>query len=100
MAGERIGLLGRKEVGPPGVCLAADLVIRAALEEVSVTSTPPLLDLPLPEGSGSRLVSGPVLSGVGTVGTQEDQDSRFGMKIKVTRFKTVTCRSFHKESKK
>ena len=65
LAEERIGLLERKEVGPPGVCLAADLVTCVALEEVFVTSTPPPLDLPLPEGFGSLLVSGPVLSGVG-----------------------------------
>ena len=48
----------------PGVCFAVDLVIRVA-REISVTSTPPLVDLLLPEGSGSRLVFGPVLSGVG-----------------------------------
>ena len=65
LAGEKIGLFGRKEVGPPGVRLAADMVTYAAIEEVFVTSAPPPFNLPLPEGSGSRLISGPVLSGVG-----------------------------------
>ena len=50
---------------PPRVCLAVDLVTYTALEEASVTLAPSLLILPLPEGSGSSLVSGPVLSGVG-----------------------------------
>ena len=63
---EKIGRLERREAGPPGVCLATDLVTCAALEEVSVTSAPSPLVLPLPEGSGSRLVSEPMLSGVGT----------------------------------
>ena len=61
MVGERIGLLGREEVDSPGVCLAADLVTRAALEVVSTTSAPPPLDLPLSEGSGSCLTSMPLL---------------------------------------
>ena len=55
-----MGLSGREEVGPPGVCLA-DLVTQVALEEVSTTSTPPPLDLPLPDGSGSCLISGLLL---------------------------------------
>ena len=49
----------------PGVCFASDLVIHVARDEVSVTSTPPSVDLPLPEAFGSRLVSEPVLSSVG-----------------------------------
>ena len=73
-AGERNGLFEREEVGL-GDCFAADLVICAARDEVSVTSAPPLVDLPLPEASGMSRVSGPVLLGVGvktgslTVGT-------------------------------
>ena len=51
-------------MGPLNVCLAIDLVTHAALEEASVASTPSPLVFPLPEGSGSSLVSGPVLSGV------------------------------------
>ena len=50
---------------PPSVCLAADLVTHAALEETFVASTPSLRVLSLSEGSGLSLVSGPVLSGVG-----------------------------------
>ena len=50
---------------PPSVCLAADLVTRAALEKAFVASTPSPLVLPLPEGSGLSLVSGLVLLGVG-----------------------------------
>ena len=60
MAGERIGLLGRERVAPPGVCLAADMVTHAAREEVSTTSALPPLDLPLPDGSGSCLTFGPL----------------------------------------
>ena len=52
-------------MGRRGVCLAADLVTRAALEEASITSTPSPFVLPLLKGFGSSLVSGPVLSGVG-----------------------------------
>ena len=74
LVGEKNGLFGREEVGL-GVCFAADLVTRAARDEVSVAFAPPLVDLLLPEASGSSCVSGPVLSGVGikigslTVGT-------------------------------
>ena len=50
---------------PSSVFLAANLVTHAALEEASVASAPSPLVLPLPEGSGSSLVYGPVLSGVG-----------------------------------
>ena len=64
LAGERNGLFGREEVGP-GVCFATDLVICAVRDEVSVTSAPPLVDLQLPEASGSSRVSGSVLLGVG-----------------------------------
>ena len=52
-------------MGSPGVCLAADLVTLAALEEASLTLAPSSLVLPLPKGSNSSLVSGPVLSSVG-----------------------------------
>ena len=62
LAREKIGLLGRNEVGPPGVCLIVDFVTHAALEEASITSIPFPLVLPLPEGFGLSLVSGPVLS--------------------------------------
>ena len=64
LAGERNSLFGREEVGP-GVCFAADLVIRVEKDEVSVTSILPSVDLPPPEASGLSRVSGPVLSGVG-----------------------------------
>ena len=63
LAGERNGLFGREEVGL-GVCFATDLVIRAMRDEVSITSAPPLVDLPLPKASGSSYVSKPVLLGV------------------------------------
>ena len=48
-------------MGPPGVYLAANLVICAALEVVSTTSAPPPLDLPLSEDSDSCPASGPPL---------------------------------------
>ena len=41
--------------------MVADLVIHAALKEVSTTSAPPPLDLPLPNGSGSSLTFGLLL---------------------------------------
>ena len=58
LARERIGVLGKEEVGLLGICLVADLVTHAALEEVSTTSAPPSLDLPLLEGFGSFLCLG------------------------------------------
>ena len=64
LVGEKNGLFGREEVGL-GVCFAADLVIRATRDEVSVASAPSLVDLLLREASGSSRVSGLVLSGVG-----------------------------------
>ena len=64
LVGEKNGLFGREEVGT-GVCFVADLVTRAARDEVSVAFAPPSVDLPLFEASGSSRVSGPVLSGVG-----------------------------------
>ena len=48
-------------MGPPDVCLAANLVTCAALEVVSTTSAPLPLDLPLLKGFGSYPVSGPPL---------------------------------------
>ena len=64
LVGERNGLFEREEVGP-GVCFAANLVIRVARDEVSVASAPPLVDLLLPEASGLSRVSEPVLLDVG-----------------------------------
>ena len=66
----RIDLLIRVGAVPSGVYLVADLVKRwitlAALVEVFVLLAPLLLDGPLPDGAGSCLVSGPLLSpGVG-----------------------------------
>ena len=71
LAGERIGLLGRVEVGLSGVRLVVDLVNgrTACLGFVGVVVplAPLLLDHPLPKGSTSRLVSRPVLSDVDAV---------------------------------
>ena len=58
-------------VVPLGICLVADLIkgrsTLAALVGVLVLSALLPLDNPLPEGSDSRLASGPVLSGVCTL---------------------------------